>query len=162
MSITVGIDLGAVSVKAAVLGGPEDRRELDRLAADSEFAWLPAPRLLLVSRYRRALGDPLGVAESLVATIQKHIRDIRWDRMLVTGRGASLLRERWALERVNEFKAIAAGMGFLQPEVATVFEMGGESSKFLRLERDAESGRVSIVDYETNGDCAAGTGSFID
>jgi activator of 2-hydroxyglutaryl-CoA dehydratase len=40
--------------------------------------------------------------------------------------------------------------------------MGGESSKFLRLERDAESGRVSIVDYETNGDCAAGTGSFID
>ena len=162
MSVTVGIDLGAVSVKAAVLGGPEDRRELDRLAADSEFAWLPAPRLLLVSRYRRALGDPLGVAESLVATIQKHIRDIRWDRMLVTGRGASLLQERWALERVNEFKAIAAGMGFLQPEVATVFEMGGESSKFLRLERDAESGRISIVDYETNGDCAAGTGSFID
>jgi len=46
--------------------------------------------------------------------------------------------------------------------VVTVFEMGGESSKFLRLVTDPASGGVGILDYETNGDCAAGTGSFID
>jgi predicted CoA-substrate-specific enzyme activase len=162
MSVSLGIDIGAVSVKAAVLGEPEDRDDLERLARDGEFAWLPASRPLLVSRYRRALGDPLGTAEAMLAAVQKHVRSVRWDRMLVTGSGARLLQDRWDLDRVNEFKAIASTVGFLHPEVATVFEMGGESSKFLRLERDPASGRVGILDYETNGDCAAGTGSFID
>ncbi len=162
MTVCVGIDVGAVSVKTAILGEAEDRDDLDRLARDGEFTWLPRSQPLLVSRYRRALGDPLGTAEAMVAAVQKHLRDIRWDRILVTGSGASLLQDRWSLDRVNEFKAIAEAAGFLLPEVATVFEMGGESSKFLRLERDPSSGRVSILDYETNGDCAAGTGSFID
>jgi predicted CoA-substrate-specific enzyme activase len=162
MRVSVGIDVGAVSVKAAILGDPEDRDDLDRLAGDGDFTWLSAPRPLLISRYRRALGDPLGTAEAMVAAIQKHVRGVTWDRMLVTGRGAGLLQERWSLARVNEFKAVAAASGFLHPEVATIFEMGGESSKFLRLEPDPASGRNSILDYETNGDCAAGTGSFID
>jgi predicted CoA-substrate-specific enzyme activase len=162
MTVCVGIDVGAVSVKTAIFGEAEDRDDLDRLARDGEFTWLPPAQRLLVSRYRRALGDPLGTAEAMVAAVQKHLRDIRWDRILVTGSGASLLQDRWSLDRVNEFKAIALAAGFLHPEVATVFEMGGESSKFLRLERDPSSGRVSILDYETNGDCAAGTGSFID
>jgi activator of 2-hydroxyglutaryl-CoA dehydratase len=39
--------------------------------------------------------------------------------------------------------------------------MGGETSKFIRLETDCGSGRVGIDDYQTNGDCAAG-GSFVD
>lgn len=105
MSVSVGIDIGAVSVKAAVLGDREDRDDLDRLEGDGEFARLAAPRLLLVSTYRRSCGDPLGTAEAMLASIQKHVRDARWDRMRVTGRGASLLEKRWSLDRVNEFKA---------------------------------------------------------
>jgi predicted CoA-substrate-specific enzyme activase len=62
----------------------------------------------------------------------------------------------------NEFKAIARAIGALHPDVTTVFEMGGETSKFIRLETDRASGRVGIADYGTNGDCAAGTGSFMD
>ena len=48
------------------------------------------------------------------------------------------------------------------PEVRTVFEMGGETSKYLRLEPSAQSKYLGIVDYQSSGDCAAGTGSFID
>ncbi len=162
MGASVGIDIGAISVKAAVLADREDRSDLDRLARDGEFAWLPAPQPLLVSRYRRSLGDPLGTAEAILTAIQKHVRAVHRDRMLVTGRGATLLQERWSVDRVNEFKAIASAAGFLYPEVATIFEMGGESSKFLRLAPDPVGGGPSILDYETNGDCAAGTGSFID
>jgi activator of 2-hydroxyglutaryl-CoA dehydratase len=142
MSVSVGIDIGAVSVKAAILGDCEEREDLERLATEADFTRLSAPRPLLVSRYRRALGDPLGTAEALVAAIQKHVRGVTWDRIRVTGRGASLLQDRWSLDRVNEFKAIAAAAGFLYPEVATVFEMGGESSKFLRLTADPESGQL--------------------
>jgi predicted CoA-substrate-specific enzyme activase len=162
MSVFLGLDLGAVSVKAAVLGDPEDHPHLTELAGDRQFAWLAAPAPLLTSRYRRALGDPIGAAEALLAAVQKHVPDVHWDRILVTGSGAGLLRQRWGLDRVNEFRAIAAGVGFLHPEVATIFEMGGETSKFLRVERDATAEQTSIQDYETNGDCAAGTGSFID
>ena len=161
MSVRLGIDIGAVSVKVAVLGEEEDRHDLAVLAQETPFAWLPAPTPLLISPYRRFLGDPLGTAEALVTPVEKHLPDFRRELALVTGAGAFLVQDRWGLDRVNDFKAIAAGMGFLHPEVATVFEMGGESSKFLRLAVDP-AGRASILDYETNGDCAAGTGSFID
>ena len=40
--------------------------------------------------------------------------------------------------------------------------MGGENAKVIRLETGSEEGTLRIQDYDTNGDCAAGTGSFID
>ncbi len=61
----------------------------------------------------------------------------------------------------NEFKAITRGIGALHPETHTIFEMGGETSKFIRLEA-SDVGCAGIADYQTNGDCAAGTGSFMD
>ena len=56
----------------------------------------------------------------------------------------------------NEFKAIARMIGSWYPEVRTVFELGGESSKYIRLENGG------IQDYDRSGECAAGTGSFLD
>ncbi len=161
MSVTVGIDIGAVSVKAAVLGGTEDRTDLEHLAESGEFTWLLAPNPLLISPYRRALGDPRGTAEAFVNTVRRYVPNFRSDHIRATGRGASLLEDQEIL-RVNDFKAIAAAVSVLHPAVATVFEMGGESSRFLRLAADPASGQLRLLDYETNGDCAAGTGSFID
>jgi predicted CoA-substrate-specific enzyme activase len=40
--------------------------------------------------------------------------------------------------------------------IRSVFEIGGENSKYLGIKEGL------ITDYETNGDCAAGTGSFLD
>ena len=44
----------------------------------------------------------------------------------------------------------------------TVFEIGGESSKYIRLEPQPDTAQSSIVDYDRSGECAAGTGSFLD
>ena len=161
MSVSVGIDIGAVSVKAAVLGGTEDRIALEHLAQSGEFTWLSSPTPLLISPYRRALGDPRGRAEAFIGTVRKYLPHVPLDHIRATGRGASLIRDQGTL-RVNDFKAIAAAMAALHPTVATVFEMGGESSRFLRLAPDPHSCQLRLLDYETNGDCAAGTGSFID
>ena len=161
MSIYVGIDIGAISVKAAVVADPEDRLRLERLAEASEFTWLPAPRPVLLSTYRRALGDPRGAGLALIGHLQEHLPDLPRGHVHATGRGASLLYE-GGVGRVNDAKAITAAMGLLHPDVATVFEMGGESSRFLRLGAADGAGRLRLQDYETNGDCAAGTGSFID
>ena len=53
-------------------------------------------------------------------------------------------------------------MRTFHPEVRTVFEMGGQTSKYLRLAPSADSNHVGIIDYQASGECAAGTGSFVD
>ena len=80
----------------------------------------------------------------------------------VTGTGARILGEQLGVPFENEFKAITRAVAALHPDVTTVFEMGGETSKFIQLDVDPEADRAGIVDYQTNGDCAAGTGSFMD
>ena len=50
----------------------------------------------------------------------------------------------------------------MRRKLRTVFEMGGECSRYLRLLPDPSSRRLGIVDYSSNGDCAAGTGAFLD
>jgi activator of 2-hydroxyglutaryl-CoA dehydratase len=162
MSISVGIDIGTVSVKGAVVGDPADRPLLQQLAQAGEFAFHPAPRPLLLSPYRRTLGNPVGVAQGILAAVRNTFPDLSPDRVSLTGSGARLLQAHEPSERVNDFKAIAAAVAFLHPDVATVFEMGGESSRFLRLAVDPVTGQPAILDYETNGDCAAGTGAFMD
>ena len=162
MSISVGIDIGTVSVKAAVVGEPEDRPLLQRLAEAGSFSAHPACPLHLLSPYRRTLGDPVCVAKAVLAAVRDVAPDPPLDRVLLTGSGARLLQALEPIERVNDFKSLAAAVAFLHPEVATVFEMGGESSRFLRLAVDSGTGQPAILDYETNGDCAAGTGAFMD
>ena len=80
----------------------------------------------------------------------------------VTGSGGRLIVEALEAAFENEFKAIARGIAALHPETQTVFEMGGETSKFIRLEALRDEGCAGIADYQSNGDCAAGTGSFMD
>ena len=147
MSISVGIDIGTVSVKAAVVGEPEDRPLLQRLAEAGGLSPHPACPLLLLSPYRRTLGDPVCVAKAVLAAVRDVAPDPPLDRVLLTGSGARLLQALEPIERVNDFKSLAAAVAFLHPEVATVFEMGGESSRFLRLAIDPATGRPAILDY---------------
>ena len=162
MSICVGIDIGTVSVKGAVVGDPEDRPLLQRLVQAGGFVFQSAGQPLLLSPYRRTLGNPVGVAQTILGAVRDAIPDLPVQRIRVTGAGARLFQAHEAIERVNDFTAIASAVAFLHPEVSTVFEMGGESSRFLRLAVDPVTGQPAILDYETNGDCAAGTGAFMD
>ncbi len=162
MSISLGIDVGTTSVKAAVLGDATDRDQLDRLARTGDFSSYPSLRPLVLSPYRRTRGDPVGGAQALLAAVRALFPHLSNDRVLVTGSGARLFQSREAIARVNDFRSIAAAMALLHPDVTTVFEMGGESSRFLRIKVDTATGQADILDYETNGDCAAGTGAFMD
>lgn len=56
----------------------------------------------------------------------------------------------------DEITAQAAGAAHCVPEVNTVFEIGGQDSKYIQI----EDGRV--VDFQMNKICAAGTGSFVE
>ncbi|MFH0916314.1 MAG: acyl-CoA dehydratase activase [bacterium] len=169
---TLGIDIGCISVKIAVVGGPDDRELFRTLASGStpfhdpglEGRVLPHPGSppVLTTAYRRIKGSPADTARELLSQVLAALPEDVVTGVGVTGTGGRLVGQMLDIPYENEFKAIARAIGALHPDVTTVFEMGGETSKFIHLEIDEASGRVGIADYGTNGDCAAGTGSFMD
>lgn len=62
--------------------------------------------------------------------------------------GADLVR--------NEITAQAEAAIAIDPEVDTIFEIGGQDSKYISIDNGV------IVDFEMNKACAAGTGSFLE
>lgn len=167
MNIQLGIDVGAVGVKAALLV-PEE--QLDRIVGrDGDQPLLralptgPNNRLaVLVTPYRRHRGRPLEATRAILAELLAVAGADHVGAIAFTGSGGNLVATALRMPRCNEFQSTARAIDLLHPQVRTVFEIGGESSKFLRLEPDPASGRLGILDYSTNGDCAAGTGGFLD
>ncbi|MGD0997694.1 MAG: acyl-CoA dehydratase activase [Thermoleophilia bacterium] len=115
-----------------------------------------------MTRYRRIMGSPSEATRALLDELFAVVPGDAVRGVRVTGSGGRLIGQALEATYENEFKAIARGLSGLHPDVVTVFEMGGETSKFLRLDTDGTTGRTGIADYQTNGDCAAGTGSFMD
>ena len=114
--------------------------------------------------YLKTDGDPVGAAQALVKKLLAGEGAIH--RVLgfgATGSGremvGSLLATCYrgeAVYVVNEIAAHAAGARHVDPRVDTIFEIGGQDAKYIRL----EGGRV--VDAAMNEACSAGTGSFIE
>ncbi len=168
MSINLGLDIGAISLKLAALGRSEDQPALEALCAakpgfrllewDFEGRRLP----LALSEYRRMAGSPIQSTFDLLQEFYEVIPETRVEGIRVTGSGSRTIARIVGIYFENEFKAIARMMGRFYPEVRTVFEIGGESSKYIRLEPQPETGHAAITDYDRSGECAAGTGSFLD
>jgi len=143
-ALVLGLDIGSTGSKAVALD-----------PAAGTPAW---------QGYRRTGGDPVGAAQALVrdflATPAAAAPVVAFG---ATGSGremvGSLLTTCFGPEAVfvlNEIAAHAAGAVHHDPRVDTIFEIGGQDAKYIRL----EDGRV--VDAAMNEACSAGTGSFIE
>ena len=171
ISFFIGIDVGTVSLKISLLceGSWYDLlRSSDRT---HEIYYHPAklnlinPSVtgsLLVTNCHPLKGDPLNSCHQLLNRILTTIPEKQIAGIRVCGSGGNLIADRLGINNENEFRAIATASGELYSQYPTVFEMGGQSSKYLALTRDVESDTTGIIDYEKSGDCAAGTGSFLD
>jgi predicted CoA-substrate-specific enzyme activase len=167
---SLGIDIGCISLKAALAGEPEDRELYADLLAEHPALFLtPAGGLtavegrpVLVARYRRIKGSPGEATQALLDQLLAVLPEGKIAGVRVTGSGGRLISNALEASFENEFKAISRGISALHPGTRTIFEMGGETSKFIRLEAGEEARCAGIADYQTNGDCAAGTGSFMD
>jgi predicted CoA-substrate-specific enzyme activase len=170
MSINIGLDIGAVSLKLGAVGAPTDAELLRGLTSKSEMfmeSAFPegsafANRPLVLSRYRRIQGSPIQSTFDLLQEFYAHVPEETVEGIRVTGSGSQLIAKILGIYFENEFRAIAKGLRVFYPQVRTVFEMGGESSKYMRLDPAGTGKHLGIVDYQTSGECAAGTGSFID
>ena len=165
MACQVGMDIGAVSIQAAVLADPSIDERLKQASASWPLVRLEVPRdqsrAVWISVYRRTRGRAVEAAASLLDELIRLIGGDDITGLAVAGSAAGVVASKLGVEEVNEFKMIARAAGLLVPDVPTIFEIGGETSKFLELGRQGNGVR-RVVDYQTNGDCAAGTGSFID
>ncbi len=168
---SLGIDIGCISLKAALVGEAGDRDLFARLLTDHpDLFQIPRDGLtvvddrpVLVTAYRRIKGGPAEATQALLDELGDALPEDALQAVRVTGSGARLVGEALGATFENEFKAITRGLSSLHPEAQTIFEMGGETSKFIRLEAACDVGcGGGIADYQTNGDCAAGTGSFMD
>ena len=163
MGITLGIDVGTVSTKCALFGARERLREIADSgdAVCSVFDYAPEPgKAVAVSGYSRIQGRPIDAVIEQINGITSMLEPGELKSVMITGSAGKLVGELLGIPVENEFKAAATGIGRLYPDVENIFEMGGENSKFIRV--SCEGDATGIVDYETNGDCAAGTGSFMD
>ncbi|MBI4581367.1 MAG: hypothetical protein HY718_16820 [Planctomycetes bacterium] len=167
MTTYIGLDVGAVSAKAVAL---LPAGQVERFVATHRHG--AALRMVavggrddirvLIAEAVRTRGRPLDAARTVFAGLIERLDAGQVGGIVVTGSGGGLVAEALGVPRCNEFQALARAMGLLHPQVRTVFEIGGETSKYLRLAPDPASGELGIIDYSTNGDCAAGTGSFLD
>jgi predicted CoA-substrate-specific enzyme activase len=163
--VFLGVDVGSTSMKFVLFvpdGGASPPAELRASFLDPEPV-LPASggELFLLSN-ERVLGDPgTRVPERLRAWIDA-LGGGRVLGTVFTGKSGRQIAELLGGSFENDFRSLVRGVVETCPDVRTIFEMGGENAKVIRLEAGAGGGRPRVVDYDTNGDCAAGTGSFID
>ncbi len=135
--VYLGVDIGSISTKAAAIN------PAGRVVARRYF-WTAGRPLEAVRRAMREIGDELGD--------RVEVRGVG-----TTGSGRYLVGDVIGADTVkNEITAQATAAIAFDPEVDTVFEIGGQDSKFIVI-RDG-----TVVDFEMNKACAAGTGSFLD
>ncbi|MDR2142148.1 MAG: acyl-CoA dehydratase activase [Deltaproteobacteria bacterium] len=137
LEVYVGVDVGSVSTNV-VLVTPEGR--------------------LVARQYLPTAGRPLEALAQAMAAIRPEAEG----KTVVlgacsTGSGRYLSADYLGADlTVNEITAQAAAAVSLDPEVDTIFEIGGQDSKYISLAQGV------ITDFMMNKACAAGTGSFLE
>jgi predicted CoA-substrate-specific enzyme activase len=133
----VGLDIGSLSTKVLVM----DKQ-----------------KRILAKVYLMTAGRPLeAIRQGLDIVGRKVAGKVRILGAATTGSGRYLTGDFIGADIViNEITAQAAGAAIINPKVDTIFEIGGQDSKYISLENGV------VVDFEMNHACAAGTGSFLE
>lgn len=113
---------------------------------------------LLDAQYLRTRGNPREVVKEGLASIGERLGDaVRIVSAGTTGSGRVMIGDMIGADVVrDEITAQARAATAADPAVDTVFEIGGQDSKFIHL----KDGQVN--DFQMNKVCAAGTGSFVE
>ncbi len=113
---------------------------------------------VLGRKYLWTRGRPIEVVLSGLAELQEEMGDkVEIRGAGTTGSGRYLIGEFIGADIIkNEITAQARATTQIDKDVDTIFEIGGQDSKYISLQNG------TIVDFEMNKVCAAGTGSFLE
>ncbi|MCX8021382.1 MAG: acyl-CoA dehydratase activase [Syntrophorhabdaceae bacterium] len=133
----LGVDVGSISTNLVVID--EDKNVLAKRYLMTEGRPLEA-----VKRGLEEIGDEIGDRVEIIGAG-------------TTGSGRYLTADFIGADIVrNEITAQAEAAINIDPHVDTIFEIGGQDSKYISIDNGV------IVDFEMNKACAAGTGSFLE
>ncbi|MEK6759898.1 MAG: acyl-CoA dehydratase activase [Deltaproteobacteria bacterium] len=113
---------------------------------------------LITKRYLATAGRPLdAIRKGLIEVADECAEYVNVIGVGTTGSGRYLSGDLVGADVVrNEITAQAIAAAAIDPEVDTIFEIGGQDSKYIALKDGV------VVDFEMNKVCAAGTGSFLE
>ena len=137
IDVYLGVDVGSISTNVVIINEQKQ---------------------LLTKAYLMTAGKPLeAVRQGLEIVGRKVIGKVNVLGAATTGSGRYLTGDFIGADVViNEITAQAMGTFIINPDVDTIFEIGGQDSKYISLENGV------VVDFEMNHACAAGTGSFLE
>ncbi|MHC4595966.1 MAG: acyl-CoA dehydratase activase, partial [Planctomycetota bacterium] len=135
--VFLGIDVGSVSTNLVLLNPGAE---------------------LIQGIYLPTRGEPLAaINEGLSRIRERYVGRLEILGVGVTGSGRYLAAQVLCADIVrNEITAQLTSTAHYFPDVDTVFEIGGQDSKYI----EAKGGR--LLDFEMNKICSAGTGSFLE
>jgi predicted CoA-substrate-specific enzyme activase len=133
----LGIDVGSISTNLVVIDGKKK---------------------VLAKRYLMTAGRPIEAVRTGLQEIGEQIGDrVEIKGVGTTGSGRYLTADFVGADLVrNEITAQATAAIHIDPTVDTIFEIGGQDSKYISIDNGV------VVDFEMNKVCAAGTGSFLE
>ena len=139
----LGLDVGSTTTKAVLVRN--------------------ADNALLASVYLRTNGDPVGASRkcygSILEQVKQHIdpSEFSISGLGVCGSGRQIAGLHALTDGViNEIIAHATAAIYFDPQVDTIFEIGGQDAKYTYITNAVAS------DYAMNEACSAGTGSFLE
>ncbi len=133
----LGLDVGSISTNLVVI----DRE-----------------KKVLSKRYLMTAGRPIEAVRTGLQEIGEEMGEqVEIKGVGTTGSGRYLTADFVGADLVrNEITAQATAAVQIDPTVDTIFEIGGQDSKYISLDNGV------VVDFEMNKVCAAGTGSFLE
>ena len=133
----LGLDVGSISTKIAIID--KENRVLAKI-------------------YLMTAGNPIEAVRQCMDIVGRKVAGkVKILGAATTGSGRYLTGDFIGADVViNEITAQAIGAAIVNPKVDTIFEIGGQDSKYISLENGV------VVDFEMNHACAAGTGSFLE
>jgi predicted CoA-substrate-specific enzyme activase len=139
----LGVDGGSTTTKACLVDAETDE--------------------VVASHYGRTHGDPVKALKECLRIIRDKVAVDTGDKTVnislaaVTGSSREILGVFLETPGVyNEIIAHSVGTTYFDPEVETIFEIGGQDAKYVLLKNGVP------IDYAMNEACSAGTGSFLE
>ncbi len=135
----VGLDVGSTTTKAVLLRTGDDK--------------------FLASIYLRTNGNPVEASRLCYKSILEQLGGTKVNivGIGVTGSGRQIAGLYSLTDGIiNEIIAHSAAAVYFDPQVDTIFEIGGQDAKYTHITNSVAS------DYAMNEACSAGTGSFLE
>ncbi|MCK5255035.1 MAG: CoA activase, partial [Deltaproteobacteria bacterium] len=156
-----GVEKGAYNTSVSSLAGSEKIRAylgVDVGSISTNVVVIDDQNRLLSKRYLMTAGRPLEAIKKGLREVGEEVCNrVQIAAVGTTGSGRYLTGDFIGADVIkNEITAQATAAIVIDPGVDTIFEIGGQDSKYISIDNGV------VVDFEMNKVCAAGTGSFLE